>query len=276
MKIINGILRTILLVQSLSCWAVAPDVMLLQRYHNQSLQGWVMSEKLDGVRGIWTGEILVSRQGKAFSPPADFLKNFPPFSLDGELFSTRGEFSQIAATVRSYQDEGWQKLKLHVFDVPNAKGNLWQRLQVLRDYLQAHPAPHITIIEQIPIRDKAHMRQFLTDIEQHGGEGVVVRNPNMPYQHGRSSQILKVKTRFDDECTVIRHIEGKGQFTGMLGALSCVNRYGVFKIGSGFSRQQRLNPPPVGSTITYQYQGFTAQGKPRFAVFLRERHDEVK
>ncbi|MBE2896004.1 DNA ligase [Pasteurellaceae bacterium HPA106] len=272
----KGVVFLMLFVTALMSWARVPDVMLLKRYEGQSLAGWVMSEKLDGVRGFWTGQTLLSRQGNAFLPPSDFLENFPPFSIDGELFSARGEFSQISSIVRSQQDVGWHRLKLYVFDVPNAKGNLWQRLQVLRDYLTNNPAPHIEIIEQIPIQNKAHMQRFLHEVEQKGGEGVVVRNPNMPYQHGRSSQILKVKSRFDDECTVVRHIEGKGQFAGMLGAISCVNRYGVFKIGSGFSVEQRQNPPAVGSKITYQYQGFTAQGKPRFAIFLRERNDEVK
>ncbi|MBE2898899.1 DNA ligase [Pasteurellaceae bacterium 20609_3] len=271
----RGLLLLILLVPALVSLAGRPSVMLLKRYQGQSLQGWVMSEKLDGVRGLWDGQQLISRQGNAFSPPASFLHNFPPFAIDGELFSARGEFSQISSIVRSYHDAPWARLKLHVFDVPNAKGDLFARLQVLRDYLKQHPAPHIEIIEQIPIESTAHMQRFLADIEQLGGEGVVVRNPNMPYQHGRSSQILKVKSRFDDECTVVRHIAGKGQFAGMLGAVSCVNQYGVFKIGSGFSLEQRQNPPAVGSTITYQYQGFTAQGKPRFAIFLRERNDAV-
>ena len=31
------------------------------------IRGWWMSEKLDGVRGYWTGEQLVSRSGKVFA-----------------------------------------------------------------------------------------------------------------------------------------------------------------------------------------------------------------
>lgn len=33
-------------------WANERDLMLLETYENQDVQGWVMSEKLDGVRGI--------------------------------------------------------------------------------------------------------------------------------------------------------------------------------------------------------------------------------
>lgn len=44
-------------------WANDSDLMLLDTYENQDVQGWVMSEKLDGVRGYWDGKTLLSRQG---------------------------------------------------------------------------------------------------------------------------------------------------------------------------------------------------------------------
>ena len=43
----------------------------------------------------------------------------------------------------------------------------------------------------------------------------------------------------------------------------------LFKIGTGFSDQERKNPPPIGSEITYSHQGFTGKGLPRFASFQR-------
>ena len=67
--------------------AKAPDLMLLQEYKNQDISGWVMSEKLDGVRAYWDGKQLISRQGNPFTPPDYFLQHFPPFAIDGELFS---------------------------------------------------------------------------------------------------------------------------------------------------------------------------------------------
>ena len=48
---------------SLITWANERDLMLLDTYENQDVQGWVMSEKLDGVRGYWDGKTLLSRQG---------------------------------------------------------------------------------------------------------------------------------------------------------------------------------------------------------------------
>lgn len=252
------------------------NLMLLEQYQDQPVEGWVMSEKLDGVRGFWDGTQLLSRQGLPLSPPDYFVQGFPPFAIDGELFSERGKFEEISATVRSANPKGWYKLKLHVFDVPNAEGDLFARLAVLENYLKDNPQPHIAIIEQIPVKDKAHLHQFFTQIQQLGGEGVVVRNPYSPYIHGRSAQILKLKAVDDEECMVVAHHNGKGKYADKLGAVTCENQRGRFRIGSGFKDKDRANPPPIGSTITYKYRGLTAQGKPRFATFWRVRNDEVK
>ena len=54
-------------------------------------------------------------------------------------------------------------------------------------------------------------------------------------------------------------------------SLTCENHRGKFKIGSGFNLNERENPPPIGSTITYKYRGLTNSGKPRFATYWREK-----
>lgn len=247
------------------------DVMLLKNYEDQNVKGWVMSEKLDGVRGYWDGTKLLTRQGQRLSPPAYFIKDFPPFAIDGELFSERNHFEEISSITKSFKGEHWEKLKLYVFDVPNAEGNLFERLNVLKTYLSSHPTPYIQIIEQIPVRDKAHLYEFLKEVESQQGEGVVVRNPNTPYERKRSAQILKLKTAHDEECTVIAHHKGKGQFENVMGSLTCKNHRGEFKIGSGFNLGERENPPAIGSVITYKYRGLTNSGKPRFATYWRVR-----
>lgn len=85
----------------------------------------------------------------------------------------------------------------------------------------------------------------------------MLRNPNAPYERKRSTQILKLKTAYDEECMVVEHHKGKGQFENILGSLTCENHRGKFKIGSGFNLNERENPPPIGSTITYKYRGLT-------------------
>ena len=86
---------------------------------------------------------------------------------------------------------------------------------------------------------------------------------------GRSDGFLKWKSHFDEECTVVAHHPGKGKYTGLLGAVTCENRHGRFRIGSGWKDSDRRNPPAIGAVITYRYRGFTAKGLPRFATYLR-------
>ena len=63
---------------------------------NQDIQGWVMSEKLDGIRGYWDGKALLSRQGLPLPTPAYFTTQFPPLPLM-VLFSERNQFEEIAS-----------------------------------------------------------------------------------------------------------------------------------------------------------------------------------
>jgi DNA ligase-1 len=51
------------------------------------------------------------------------------------------------------------------------------------------------------------------------------------------------------------------------------NRAVQFKIGGGFSDEERENPPLIGTIITFKYYGFYESGIPKFPSFLRVRED---
>jgi len=132
----------------------------------------------------------------------------------------------------------------------------------------------IKIIPQIPIKSKDDLKRFLDEVEQKGGEGVVVRDPNTPYIGKRTSKALKVKRFHDAECEIVGYTEGRGKYRGKVGAIVCALQDGThFKIGSGLSKAFRENPPKIGTIITFKYKEFTKKGKPRFPIFLRVRDD---
>ncbi len=250
-------------------FGVKPKLMLLKTYKDQNLSGWVMSEKLDGIRAYWDGENLISRGGKIIYAPQWFTKSYPNFELDGELWSKRGDFENISSIVRDkIPTKEWQEIKYYIFEVPNAKGDLFERLAKVKKIQSSV----IKLIPQIEIKDKEHLKLFLKEIESYGGEGVVVRDPKVPYINKRTSKALKVKTFHDAECKVLGYTQGKGKYTNFVGALKCQLPNGVkFKVGSGLSDAQRKNPPQLGSLITFRYKEFTKYHKPRFPVFLRVR-----
>jgi DNA ligase-1 len=108
-----------------------------------------------------------------------------------------------------------------------------------------------------------------------GAEGLMLKRRNSLYRAGRSDDLLKVKTHEDAEARVVGHLPGKGKYEGMMGALKVELEDGRrFRIGTGFTDNDRANPPAIGSMITFRYRGLTATGLPRFASFLRIRNDE--
>jgi len=267
-------MKIIFLLVSFTLLFSNTNLMLLKTYKDQNISGWVMSEKLDGIRGYWDGKHLLTKQGHIINAPKWFLKNYPPFAIDGELWTKRGDFENISSIVRKkIPSNKWKNIKHYIFDVPNAKGDLFDRLNKLKNYLKTHKNTPIIIIPQIKIKNKQQMLKFLKNIEKKGGEGVVVRNPKIPYQRKRSNQILKVKSFFDKECKVIGYTNGKGKYKNLIGALKCELKNGIiFKIGSGLSIKERKYPPQIGDIITFKYKELTKNQKPRFPIFLRVRY----
>ena len=253
--------------------AEKPKLLLLKSYKpDNNVIGWLMSEKLDGVRAYWNGKKLLSRSGKIFASPKSFTKGFPPFEIDGELWTKREDFEHIISIVnRQNPHKAWKELSYNIFEVPHQKGGLLERLEVLKIWLKKHPNTFIKIIPQKECKSSKDLEQHLNELDKKGAEGLVVRDPNVPYLDRRTSKALKVKHFDDAECKVIAYTKGKGKFKGLLGALRCEWKDRVLKIGSGFSLKERKNPPQIGERVTFKYNGLTRFGNPRFPVFLRVR-----
>lgn len=256
--------------------AKALEIMLPKVYEeNLDISGWLVSEKLDGVRGYWDGTTLRSKNGIPFQPPAGFLQNFPGFAMEGEIWGGRGTFEKTAAAVkRQAPHNGWLELRFGVFDVPGAEGPFTQRIQKALDWFASHQADHAFVIPQRPVRDREELRQELARVEKLGGEGLIVRRPDAPYTKGRSRDILKVKSYRDMEARVVAHLPGAGRNRDRLGALLVELPDGRrCRIGTGFTDKERENPPPLGATVTFKYYGFHPSGLPKFPSFLRVREE---
>lgn len=257
--------------------AEAPSLTLAKAYRGGvDVRDYYASEKLDGVRAYWDGEVLRSRRGNIFAAPEWFLRGFPLAHLDGELWSRRGEFSIISGVVRRARPhEGWREINYMAFDMPQTDGDFRARLAKMRAVVAAANLPHLRAVEQRELQNEESLQAMMREIVGGGGEGVMLRRKDAPYRGGRGGDLLKVKPFADAEAAVIAHFSGRGKFAGMLGSLEAETPDGVrFRIGVGFSEAERKSPPPLGAMITYRYSGFTNSGKPRFPVFLRVRNDE--
>ena len=154
------------------------------------------------------------------------------------------------------------------------EGPFTKRITQAEDWFTKHPSSSAFVIQQTLVRDRDHLLKELQRIEKLGGEGLIVRDPEGLYISGRSVKILKVKSYQDQEAKVVAHLPGKGRNKGRLGALLVELEDGTrFKIGSGFSDDERKVPPSLGAMITFKYYGTYASGIPKFPSFLRVRKD---
>jgi DNA ligase-1 len=258
-----------------SAETVKPPVMLAMSYDGVSdPTGWWISEKLDGVRGYWTGNRMVTRTGHVLPAPPWFTGNFPDFPLDGELWIGHGRFSETTAILRKSDDNGWKQIRYCVFDAPSDAQVFEKRIEKAETWFETHPSPYVHILEQTACEGKKHLQTLLEKTEKKGGEGLMLRRPESLYTEGRSPGMLKVKSFEDTEAIVIGHREGTGKYRGKMGSLRVELPGGKrFSIGTGFTDKDRENPPPVGATVTFRYKGLTVTGLPRFASFMRVRDD---
>lgn len=267
-------------------------VLLAQEWDGvQNVTGWIMSEKLDGVRAYWDGERFYSRNGNVFSVPDWYLASMPKdIHLDGEFWIGRGMFQKTSGFVRR-MDRGdyWKTINYMIFDAPSVDGGFEQRL--------AH------VIEKTKLPDLAKvlphaacpsievLKTYLAAVEEQGGEGVMLRQPGSRYVRTRSSSLLKVKTFFDTEAEVTGTTAGKGRHDGAVGALEVIVREEItlkagkktctikagteFEVGTGLvDAQRRPGAIPIGSRITFRFQELSTDGIPRFPSLIAVRDYE--
>lgn len=237
---------------------------------------YLVSEKLDGVRGYWDGTSMWTRGGAQVALPAGFTRGWPSVPMDGELWLGRGRFDEVSALVRSSpaHARAWQPLRFMAFDLPAEPAPFSQRAALLEQAVHAAGNSHLLLVRQERFSSAAALQAHLRAVVRGGGEGLMLHRRDAPYNAGRSEALLKYKLFEDAEARVVGHVQGKGRLTGKLGALVVALPDGRrMRLGSGFTDAQRAAPPPIGSWVSFRYSGTTSTGLPRFARFLRVREE---
>ncbi|MGF1701503.1 DNA ligase [Photobacterium makurazakiensis] len=241
----------------------------------ENLSHYLVSEKLDGIRAHWNGENLQTRRGNLIHAPKWFTANFPKNrSFEGELWLGRGQFQALSKIVLDDvpSDELWRQVTFHVFDSPSIKGPFKIRYQALSQQIPTLESPYIHVILQQQIASLDALLKLLDEVENKGGEGLMLQHQANDYRPGKTDGFFKLKNHHDSEATVIGYVEGEGKYKGKLGSVWVLTANNIkFKIGSGFSDAERGSPPPLGSIIQFRYNGFTNSGIPRFARYIRIR-----
>lgn len=271
------------------------------------------STKLDGIRCIIHNGVAYSRSGKPIrSSTVQSLFGKPELNgLDGELIygdpCAENAFSVTTSAVMSDTlPEGFKTslLRFHVFDyIPLAKG-FKDRLQ--EALIVSHGHPQVEFVTHIQLNSMEELQEFENRVLAEGYEGVMLRNLEGGYKHGRATEasqdLLKVKRFVDAEARVIGFIElmhngneaqinelgymehssHKENLVGMntLGALMCKNDKGEeFRIGTGFSAEKRKEiwehrESYLGKLAKYKSFPIGVKDAPRLPVFLAFRDED--
>ena len=91
-SIVHALLTAAMFTPALSLPAVEPPPLLLAGVEQgqADVALYLISEKIDGVRAFWDGQVLRTRRGHTINAPRWFTRGFPQHALDGELWIARG------------------------------------------------------------------------------------------------------------------------------------------------------------------------------------------
>ena len=238
--------------------------------HEGKLAGKKLVEvKLDGVRVItiaWPdGRVLqFSRNGKE-------LVNFPhiieqvkkavigmvePIVLDGEVMSS--SFQDLMKQVHRKSNVQSSDAVLHLFDMlplEDFQKGVWNKSQSFRigrliawKNLWREETPNIEVLDHELVdldtdEGQAKFREINQRAIDGGYEGIMIKDPEAPYECKRSVSWLKLKPFIEVSLEVKDVEEGTGRNVGRLGALVCEgnddSRHIRVNVGSGFSDDDR-------------------------------------
>jgi len=178
--------------------------------------GWWVSEKLDGIRAIWTGEHLLTRSGKLIHAPKWFIHELPTrIALDGELYLGRNQFHSVQSTVMDHRpnDYLWEKISYHVFDIPDSHKLEFEDVQLILNH-HLPESKHLKVIYQSQIEDLDHLLKLQKILVSQGAEGTMLRKPHSKYRIGATYHLLKFKTNFSTDRKMVHLLDDLAIITG--------------------------------------------------------------
>jgi DNA ligase 1 len=238
--------------------------------HEKKIAGVKLLEpKLDGVRCLtvvnYSARTVVqyTRNGKVlenFSHITDSLLTHiddlgRSYVLDGEVISS--SFQDLMKQVHRKDDVKASDARLMLFDIiplsefQAGKSTLGQRRRtnLLKSFkptfdkcgnIEVVPQTEVNLDEMV---GEVQFKQFNKDAIEQGFEGILVKDPNAPYECKRSVSWLKIKPVLTVDLTIVAVEEGTGKNEGKLGALICEGTdQGKFirvNVGSGLTDEQR-------------------------------------
>jgi len=269
------------------------------------------SPKLDGIRCMIQNGIALSRslkpiRNKYIQAVLGGLEVFD--GLDGELIVGDPTAHDVYRTTTSnvMRSTGTPDFTFWIFDLFNHPYTYSSRQYEIYSIDPTGIQPHIKVLKSVSVFNINEMHAYEQFCLGQGYEGIILRDPNSGYKHGRSTAkeggLLKIKRFEDGEAGVLAveeqmhngneaktnelgrtqrssHKENKVPM-GTLGALVCKDIVtGIqFNIGTGFTDEVRQQlwwsrDRLIGQTIKYKSFKIGVKDAPRHPVYLGMRDE---
>ena len=256
--------------------------------------------KLDGLRCVIyrdpvTGEIRrQSRTGTYFDTMshiaeslAPLFARFPAAILDGELYTTKIPFEELAGLIKTKKltPEDYEKLcviEYHIYDIVDETMPYHARHDSIKKMFAQVAAstassPHvlpryIRLVETIEAKTKAEFKAEFGRFIEEGYEGIMLRNKTGMYRcNYRSHDLQKYKEFMEDEFKIIGFTQGEGRDKETVIWICETKEGNEFRVrprGTMESRRKlyQTGEKFVGKMLTVIFQELTEEGKPRFPV----------
>ena len=269
--------------------------------------------KHDGVRGLVVGGQLVSRKlepipNKQIAARISLLGD----GVDGEIVTYTDDKPDDYNTVQSkvMSEEGNPEFTYHVFDYfMEPELPYFERVGIIQRIGQVYShLDWIRVDNPEIVHSHETAREYHDWLVKHGCEGIILRNPKLPYLHGRSCQFYR-GTFVGGMLKMVDYSTDEGTLVGLKQKFTNTNPMERSKTGSAKRSSAKAGKVPVeaagaleiswnglrfnltcadhdlaaeywrrgesafGAKITFKYRGVGTNGKPRFASFLGERKD---
>ena len=248
--------------------------------------------KFDGVRCI---AYLESRKGKEF-PHMNHLRDaIKPYLkegeiLDGELYSETLDFQRTVGLVRreslSQEDiDVMPQISYRIYDMFSTDSSITElpfteRYNMATKFVSNIAGNELVMTQNYVIDEEDSIQGLHDQFVQEGYEGIMVRNPSMPYQMDkRSSGLMKFKSFKDGEYPIVGYTEATGNDAGTVIWICDAPNGITFKARPTGTREQRTTwfenaDNIVGKDLTVRYFELTNDGIPRFPVGVAIRDYE--
>ncbi len=214
-----------------------------------------------------------------FTRSRDGLDDTYTLLLDGELYTheLRSDFERLSSLARqSKPHPDAKQLQYHVYDVVSPLG-FRDRIAKLEHLFDA--SSPLRLVETVYADNAAQVFSHHEHFVKEGYEGAMARHITTPYEHKRSSQLLKLKDFLDGDFVITALEEGRGKLHGCVGAfVLCTPDGKEFRakwaapeadLRKAFAEPEKW----ISQRAVVKYQNLSTDGIPRFPILLRRRDD---